>query len=207
MRLKSFRILILIFINLLLIINNLTAQDWVFRKEKDSIRVYTRTEESNPVKSYRGEMDLHTSMAKISTVLGSIESFDWWDANLRDIKVLEYEKEKLIRYYLIYELPWPVTDRDLCVEARISNDPVTGKRTVHAVPIENVIPEKPDLVRIKNYWQDWTMQPTTKPGIIHVTLEGSVDPGGYIPAWLVNMVITDTPLNIMRKVREKVEYK
>jgi hypothetical protein len=207
MHLRVFKIFFLILINLFLLNNSLTAQEWVFRKEKDSIKVYTRTEENNPVKSYRGEMDLHTSMAKISTVLGSIESFDWWDANIHDIKVLAYEKEKLIRYYLVYDLPWPVTDRDLCVEARISNDPITGKRTVHAVPLEGVIPEKPNMVRIKNYWQDWTMQPTGTPGIIHVTLEGSVDPGGYIPAWLVNMVITDTPLNIMRKVREKVEYK
>lgn len=202
----SFKIFFLIFINLLILRNNLTAQEWVFRKERDSIKVYTRTEEDNPVKSYRGEMDLYTSMAKISTVLGSIESFDWWDANIRDIKVLAYEKEKLIRYYLVYDLPWPVTDRDLCVEAKITFDPVTGKRIVHAIPLDGVIPEKPDMVRIKNYWQDWTMQPAA-PGMIHVTLEGSVDPGGYIPAWLVNMVITDTPLNIMRKVREKVEYK
>jgi hypothetical protein len=206
MHLKVFKIFFLIVINLFPLKNNLTAQDWVFRKERDSIKVYTRTEETNPVKSYRGEMNLHTTMAKISKVLGSIESFDWWDANIHDIKVLAYEPEKLIRYYLVYDLPWPVTDRDLCVEARITYDPVTGIRRVHAVPLDSVIPEKPDMVRIKNYWQDWTMQ-QVRPGIIHVTLEGSVDPGGYIPAWLINLVITDTPINIMRKVREKVEYK
>jgi hypothetical protein len=181
------------------------SQEWEFKKERDSIKIYTRNEENNPVKSYKGEVDLHTSMAKISTVLGSIESFDWWDKNIHDIKVLAYEKEKYIRYYLVYDLPWPVTDRDLCVEAVITNNPTTGKRVVRATPLEGVIPEKPDLVRIKYYWQEWTMQPAG-PGLVHVTLEGSVDPGGYIPPWLVNMVITDTPLNIIRKLREKVEY-
>jgi hypothetical protein len=206
MRLKSFNIFFLIFINLLLLINNIAAQDWVFRKEKDSIKVYTRTEESNPVKSYRGEMDLHTTMAKISRVLGSPESFDWWSANVRDIQVLEYKKEKLIKYYFIYELPWPVSNRDLCAQAIITFDSVEQKRVVRATPLEGVIPEKPDLVRIKNYWQQWTMQ-TAGPGIIHLTLEGSIDPGGYIPAWMVNMVITETPLSIMSKVKEKVDYK
>lgn len=203
---KSIKIFLFIFISLLFFKSHLVAQQWEFRKEKDSIKIYTRTEENNPVKSYRGEMDLHTTMAKISTILGSINSFDWWDENIHDIKVLAYEKEKLIRYYLVYDLPWPIADRDLCVEARITYDSLTHKRTVHAVPLEDVIPEKSGIVRIKNYWQDWTMQPT-KPGIIHVTLEGSVDPGGYIPAWLVNMVITDTPLNIMRKVRDAVAKK
>jgi hypothetical protein len=206
MHAKSLKIFFVIFINLIVLRNNLTAQEWVFRKEKDSIKVYTRTEETNPIKSYRGEMDLHTTMAKISRVLGSTESFDWWSENVRDIQVLEYKKEKLIKYYFIYELPWPVSNRDLCAQAIITFDSVAQKRVVRATPLEGVIPEKPDLVRIKNYWQQWTMQPAG-PGIIHLTLEGSVDPGGYIPAWMVNMVITETPLSIMRKVKEKVDYK
>jgi hypothetical protein len=203
MHIKSYQLFFFILINLFLLKGNVMSQEWEFIKERDGIKIYTRNQEDNPVKSYRGETDLHTTMEKLRTVLGSIESFDWWDKNIRDIKVLAYEKEKIIRYYLVYDLPWPVSDRDLCVEAKITNDTVTGKRVVRATPLVGVIPEKPDLVRIKNYWQEWTTEPAG-PGIFHVTLEGSVDPGGYIPAWLVNMVITDTPLNIMKKLRDKV---
>jgi hypothetical protein len=36
-----------------------------------------------------------------------------------------------------------------------------------------------------------------------VTLEGSVNPGGNIPAWLFNMVITETPLKMLHSLREK----
>jgi hypothetical protein len=42
-------------------------------------------------------------------------------------------------------------------------------------------------------------------GLVHVVLEGTVDPAGHIPTWIVNMVITDTPLNIMTKARNVVE--
>jgi hypothetical protein len=206
MRIKSIQIFLILFINLIIGSWNLSAQEWEFKKEHDSIKVYTRNEENNPVKSYRGELDLHTTMAKISKVLGNTESFDWWDKNIHDITVLAFVPEHDIKYYLVYDLPWPVSDRDLCAEAKITYDSLTGKRTVRAIPLEGVIPEKPDMVRIKNYWQEWSMQ-ATAPGIVHVTLEGSVDPGGNIPAWLVNMVITDTPLNIMRKLRDKVDYK
>ena len=41
-------------------------------------------------------------------------------------------------------------------------------------------------------------------GYIHVLLEGFVDPGGNIPPWLYNMVITETPLTVMRALRERV---
>jgi len=206
MKRKFFPILLFALIYNLVYTGNLSAQDWKFIKERDGIKVYTRNEENNPVKSYKGEMDHHTTMKNISELIGNIKSFDWWDENITDIKVLGFENEKYIRYYFIYDLPWPLSDRDLCVESLITNDPITGKRVVHATPLLGVVPEKPDLVRIKNYWQQWDIQPEDN-GILHITLEGSVDPGGSIPAWLINMIITDTPLNIMRKVREQVEVK
>jgi hypothetical protein len=201
---KSLLIFFTINIHIFLLTGNLIAQQWKFIKEHDGIKIYTRSEENNPVKSYRGEADVRTSMENIRHVIGSIESFDWWKEDLSEIKVLAYEKEKYIRYYLIYDLPWPISDRDLCVEARISNDSITGVRSVRATPLEGIVPEKPDLVRIKNYWQLWTMEPAGE-GIIHMTLEGSVDPAGNIPTWLVNMVITDTPLKVIRKVIEQVQ--
>ena len=188
----------------LLIGLDISAQAWDFIKERDGIKIYTRSEENSPLKSFKGEVYLKTDMDKISKVIGKIESFDWWDDNIRDIKVLDYVEEKHIRYYLVYDVQWPFSDRDLCVEALITNDPVTGKRVVRATPLLNVVPESPDNVRIVNYWQQWTMEPEEN-GMIHLTLEGAVDPAGNIPSWLINLVITDTPLNIMKQVREQVE--
>jgi hypothetical protein len=182
----------------------LSAQEWKFAKEKDGIRIYTRNEDSISVKSFKGIVDLKTTMEKMKHVVGRTESFEWWDESITEIKVLAYEEEKMIRYYLVYDTPWPLTDRDLCAEAIITNDPVTGTRKVRATALPGVVPEYKDKVRIKYYWQQWTMEPQGD-GIVHVTLEGSVDPGGAIPTWLVNMVITDTPLNIITKLRNIVE--
>ena len=203
MKLKFLPVIIItIFFNLIFT-SGLSGQEWKFIKERDGIRIYTRNEENNPVKSYRGEMDLKTDMTKVSKIIGSIESFDWWEEDISEIKVLDYAREKYIKYYLVYDVPWPLADRDLCVEALITNDTVTGRRMVRATPMPGVIPEKPEMVRITNYWQQWVMEPKEN-GIIHFTLEGSVDPAGSIPTWIINMVIADTPLNIMRKVQEQL---
>jgi len=185
---------------------NLSAQNWKFIKERDGIKIYTRSEESTALKSFKGEADLKTDMERISKVILKIESYDLWNDDINEIKMLGYEKDKYIKYYLVYDVPWPFNDRDLCVEAMITNDPVTGISVVLATPLSGVIPENPDMVRITNYWQQWTMEPAGN-GMIHLTLEGSVDPGGSIPTWLINLAITDTPLKIMRKVREQVEVK
>ena len=203
MKSKFLQVLFLSILYNLVFTGILSGQAWNFIKERDGIKIYTRNEEDNPVKSFRGEMDLVASMEQISKIIGSIESFDWWADDISEIKVLDYSREKYIKYYLVYDVPWPLEDRDLCVETLITNDTIKGTRLVKATPLVGVIPEKPDKVRIKNYWQSWTIEPAGA-GILHLTLEGSVDPGGSIPAWIINMVIADTPLSIMRQVKEQV---
>jgi len=182
------------------------GQPWNFIKEKDGIKIYTRKEANSSLKQFKGEVDLHAPLEKVYDLLGNVKNVDWWDKNLREIKVLLYEKDKHIQYYLIYDVPWPLTDRDLCVDAKITTDPVTGIRTIYSTPMPNLVPEKADLVRIKDYWQRWVIHPVGKE-IVHITLEGYVDPAGNVPDWLYNMVITETPLKIIRGIKERLETK
>jgi hypothetical protein len=180
------------------------AQLWTFVKEQEGIKLFTRKEDGRSLKSFKGVMEITASMTKVSNLLGNVKNHDWWDENLREINVLTYEKDKYFQYYLVYHVPWPFTDRDLCVEANVVTDPISGKRTITATPLSNVIPEKPGLIRIKKYWQKWTIQPMEN-GVIRLTLEGFVDPAGNIPSWLYNMVIVETPLKVMRKVKQFVK--
>jgi hypothetical protein len=199
-------VIFLVFIALITFAMDTQAQKWEFIKEKEGIKIYTRKEQGNNLKSFSGIMDVRCDFETVCNLIGNVKNVDWWDKNLREIRVLLYEKDKHIQYYLVYGAPWPVTDRDLCVDATISSDPVTGIRTIYSVPLLNTIPENPDYVRIKEYWQKWTMQ-DMKNGIIHLVLEGYVDPAGSVPDWIYNMVITDTPLKIMRGIKERVEKK
>jgi hypothetical protein len=180
------------------------AQSWNFIKEKDGIKIFTRKEGSNSLKSFRGVAEIYAPIEDVYNLIGNVKNLDWWDKNLREIKVLYYEKEKRAQYYLVYDSPWPVTDRDLCVDATITTDPVTGARTIRAVPLVNVVPENPAYVRIKEYKQSWVLTPTGK-GAVHAVLEGYVDPAGKVPDWIYNMVITDTPLKIIRGIKQRLE--
>ena len=187
----------------LLLIHGLQAQAWDFVKEKDGISIYTRKEINSSLKSFKGEATFHVEIDKVFHVLGDATNFDWWDKDISEIKVLFFEPGKNIKYYLVYDVPWPLSDRDLVVHSKIYTDPITGERTIDATPLLNVIPEKPGIVRIKNYWQKWRVQPMEN-GNVHVILEGFVDPGGSVPSWLYNMVITETPLKVIRSLRDRV---
>ncbi len=185
---------------------SLYGQSWDFVQNRNGIMFYTRDEPGTGFKSFKGVVDVRTTVERVSHYIGNIQNFDWWDEDITEIKVLLFEKEKLIRYYLVYDIPWPFSDRDLCVEAQIRTDPITGIRTVRAKPLPDVMPENADRVRIRNYWQTWTIQPLGD-GMVRLILEGYVDPGGIIPSWLYNMVITNAPLKQMEEIVKRVEMK
>jgi hypothetical protein len=187
---------------ILFLASGLMAQPWTFVKEKDGIKVYTRVESNHSWKSFKGEVTFQASLEKVYSLLGNDKNNDWWDKAISDIKVIGYKENKFIQYYMVYNLPWPFKNRDIVTETTISTDAISGVRKYVASPLPNKVPEKSNLVRLREYQQTWTVQPEDK-GYIHVTLEGSLNPGGNIPVWLFNMVITEAPLKMLYSLREK----
>jgi hypothetical protein len=185
---------------------SVAAQSWNFIKEKDGVKLYTCKDSGKSLKSYKGVTDIKAPAEKIFAMLEDVNHTDWWDKNLNQIKVMVYEKNKRAQYYLVYDLPWPVTDRDLCVDVKVTIDPVTGVRKITAGPLPGLIPEQEDKIRIKEYRQTWTVTPAGK-DLAHVVLEGFVDPAGSIPDWLSNMVIVDSPLKVIGGVKQRLEKK
>ncbi len=183
---------------------SLCAQPWTFVKERDGIRLYTCTHEGSAFKSFHGEMEISGDFEQVSALIGDPSNLDWWAGNVKNIQVLLFEKDKQIRYYFEYHVPWPFTNRDLATQTRISADSITGAKTIFSTPLKGVVPLKPGLVRVTDYWQKWTLEPAGN-GMIHITLEGFIDPAGDVPAWLYNIVVVDIPLKLLQAVRDRAQ--
>ena len=187
---------------LISVCTSLSAQSWTFIRERDGIRLYTSQNENSSFKSFHGETDFRGDIEKLSSLVGNPSNTDWWGDDVSDIQVLYYEKDKEIRYYFVFHVPWPFTDRDLVAEVQLSEDPLTGIKTVYSKPLPNLVPLKASLIRVTNYWEKWTLQPL-KNGMIHVSLEGFIDPAGDVPAWLYNMLVVDIPLRLLKEVSKR----
>lgn len=195
-----------ILISFVLMDEPVIAQPWQFVKEEPGIKIYTRKESGHSIKSYKGEAIIKAPAAKVVTMLEDIHHTDWWDKNVKMVKIIAYEKNRSAKYYIEYDLPWPVADRDLAVEVKVEHDVRNATTKIIAGPLNGVVPEKPDKVRIKAYSQSWTVT-EAGPGTCHVVLEGYADPAGSVPDWLINYLIVDSPLKLMREVRSRMEIK
>ncbi|MEI6885921.1 MAG: hypothetical protein WCO02_15620 [Bacteroidota bacterium] len=181
-----------------------SAQSWDFIKDKNGIKIYTRSSDSSSFKTFKGETVFHASMQELGKYIGNVKNFNWWDKNIRDLRVLESGSDRHVKYYFLYNVSWPLQDRDFCVEVFISTDTVSGIKTVYAKPLPDVVPQREGVVRIKHYWQKWTLKPVSE-NMVEGVLEGFVDPGGSVPAWLYNLVIVETPLSVMGGIKQRVE--
>jgi len=195
-----------VFIFSLMISSAIEAQSWNFIKEKEGIKLYTSMETGESLKSYKGVAEINAPAEMVFAKIEDINNTDWWDKNLTGIRVMLYEKNKRAQYYLVYDLPWPVTDRDLCVDVTVTIDPVSGVRKLTASPLPGLVPEREDMIRIKDYRQTWTVTPDGRDKS-HVELEGHVDPAGSIPDWIVNMIIVDSPIKAISELKLRLEKK
>jgi hypothetical protein len=182
----------------------ITAQPWELVKEQDGIKIYTRNEAGKSLKSYKGTAMIKAPAARVFAMIEDVHHTEWWDPKISEIKVLAYEKNKSARYYLVFDSPWPVDNRDLCVDVTVKSDPAKNSYTVKSVPLTGVIPEKEGKVRIKNYAQTWTIT-SAGPNESNVVVEGFVDPGGSIPSWITNMLVTEGPIGSIQGIIRQEE--
>lgn len=180
------------------------AQSWKFIKEKDDIKLYTREESGSHLKGFRGVTEINAPAEKIFALLNDMNNTEWWDENLTLLKVLHYEQNRSARYYMKYNLPWPLIDRDLCVDIVATSDLASGESRISVVSVNGVIPETQDMIRIKDYRETWIVK-SAGGGKAHVVLEGFVDPAGKIPDWATNAIIVDSPYKTIRGVRERMK--
>ena len=205
MKNNKLAVLLILFIPLMLLPCMLFSQTWKFVKEKDGVKLFTRDEKGMNLKFFKGVAEINQSTEKIYALLEDVNHNEWWDANLKQIKVLQYEKNKRSQLYMVYTMPWPFKSRDLSVNMTFTINQTTGEYKVTSVPLSGVSPENKDLVRIKDYRQVWTLKPENNK--TYLELEFYVDPVENIPNWLLNMILIDTPISSIKALRKLIERK
>lgn len=177
-----------------------TTNTWQLKKFEEGISIYTRDTENSKFKELKAVFQIKTSLSSIIALLNDVESYPQWVYRCETSKVLLKTSDKyLIRYQTIVA-PWPVDNRDVIVEVSFSQDAKTKivYQKVNALP--DYAPKADGHVRIPEFRATWTLVPL-KNGIVEIQYELLVNPGGALPAWLVNMAVIDGPFETSQKMK------
>lgn len=92
------------------------------------------------------------------------------------------------------------------VQLAFAKDTVNKKLRIAVRSMPGILPEKPNLVRVP-YSLGLYDVTTLHDNRIKIDYTLRVNPGGTLPAWLVNYTATIGPYNTFKKLKELVERK
>lgn len=165
---------------------------WALKKEECGIKVYLRSNEYSSFKELKSVVTLKTSLSSIVALLNDWESYPEWVYRCGKSSTIKRISDNEVIHYQTVVAPWPVDSRDFVVHVKLTQDPITKTITIVSTSQPDYIPKTENFVRIRDFRAFWTLIPKLD-GTVEVTYQLMVDPGGYVPAWLVNLAVVEGP--------------
>lgn len=122
---------------------------WKLEREEQGIALYTGTVGDSPFVAVKAVAQIDAPIEKVAQLLGDGNSCSPWRAMCKSSRVLKKVSDSENLIYLVLDLPWPATDRDLVVRSVANVD--RQAKTLH-VTLESASAEHPiqDYVRAES---------------------------------------------------------
>lgn len=179
------------------------AVAWEKVASKDGVTIHTRSVKGQDFKEFKGTVEIRTSLRSLVALITDIPAGPDWIATCLKGMVLKHVSPTEMYAYTLSDAPWPVADRDAVVHNVITQDRKTGVVTIEFEGVPGFIPEKKGVVRVKLIKGFWQLTPLGN-GVVRVDYQVLSNPGGGLPAWLVNATATSQPLNTLRAMKKVV---
>jgi hypothetical protein len=198
----------LIFISVSLIALGFTSfinqdKEWVLKKEGNGVSVYSRGVDSSAVRELRAVTQIKSSLSGIVALLLDRESYPQWVYKCAKSKTLkEITNTESICYQNVVA-PWPIDNRDIVLNVKVKQDNITGIVYLNSVSNPDFIPNIDSHVRVTVFKASWKLTPL-KNGVVNCEYQLLFDPGGNVPAWMVNIAAVDGPFETTSNMRQMV---
>jgi hypothetical protein len=181
------------------------AADWELAVDRHEVRVWTRVVPGYPIRELRAETTVKSTLNGLVALLMDTDNAARWIYRIDKIDLLKRDDASgsfLIR--VMTDFPWPLTDRDAVVQGRITQDAGTGAISVSSRSVTlNAYPATDDFVRMPDMEGTWTFLPLGQ-GQVKVVMTMRADPGGNIPAAVINLIVHETPYRTLRGLRDVI---
>lgn len=178
--------------------------DWKLKAEKDGIKVYTKLPPGSKLKAIKIECTVQATLSQLVFAIMDINSCKEWVYNTKTCTLVKQVSPAELYYYSEINVPWPVSNRDFVAHLTVSQNTMSKAVTVDAENVPGMVAQKENTVRIMQSVGKWVITPVGT-NLVKIDYTLFADPGGSIPAWLLNLFITRGPLESFKKLKEQVK--
>jgi len=178
-------------------------ENWELKAEKEGISIFTRTFPDSRFKGVKVECELEASLSQLVAVILDVNTGAEWVYSTKSSVLLKQVSPSELYYYSEVNIPWPVSNRDFIAMLKVVQDPHTRIVTVYGPTFPDYLPVKKDIVRVARAEGKWILTPVAKNHLkVEYTLR--MDPGGSIPAWLINLFATKGPYESFKGLKRQI---
>ncbi len=174
-------------------------RDWRLVTDRDGVLVYMSHNDDSSIKTFRGEAVV--PMSDFRAIGNQVEDYEFvasWMHMISSISELGRTSGVDRTIWVTTRLPWPVSNRDAALDLHITQEPESGSVLIAYEANDSLMEPQSGYVRMPALKGMLRFTPM-EPGQVHVTFEVVLDPGGYIPAWIANLILRDIPYFSLRR--------
>lgn len=181
---------------------------WEKYDDRDGITLWRRRAPGSHLVTFRGRGSVGASIDRVTAVLRGSERDPEWMADCVDAATVRFLSVTDAVIYHRTGSPVPfISDRDTVLKVATKVD--AGRRTILMTFTQTRDPLRPPvkgvvrMPRLVGHWRLVAKGPFTT----EVEYQVQADPGGFIPAWLVNLVTRKLPFRTLQGLRQQVTAK
>ena len=203
------RVLIIVLFLFAFCFSNLLSAEqspWQLRENQQGIPVYSRKVIGSPILEYKANVTVDAPMPKVIALFEDEKQIPRWYFQCVHSELVEKDGPKEEIIYLILHLPWPVAARDFVFRRTKSEDTANGIISYSLTALPDRLPHVKGMIRVQSIKSLWTFKSLPE-GQTEVDFQQHTDPGGSIPASLINRISVDTPYYSLRNFRKLITGK
>jgi len=178
-------------------------ENWAFVGEEEGIKTYRAKIENSNLYAFQGMGIVNASAPSIMTVLRNVEQSSKWSPMLDEKITLEEESDLLAYTYQHHNLPWPVNNRYLILKNKLWLSK-KNKALIVIMHSANHDYKKAEGIRMHMGFGLVLLRPVDS-NRSYMEVKIHLDPKGYIPDWLVNIIQKQWPRDFLKAVEKEAQ--
>jgi hypothetical protein len=178
--------------------------DWSMVKNNEWIQVFESNMDQSNFKKVKVECTIDGTFDKLVEVLNNVENHKTWIYKTKHSYIIKRISESEYYYYTETALPWPLQNRDAVVHIKFFRDSQNRFLKIAAVGVPDYLPTVNGKVRVPRSANSWVVT-SPEPNKLKIAYVFEADPGGSLPAWLVNALVDKGPFESFRKLAAQLK--
>ena len=177
---------------------------WTLKRNQEGVSVYTRKISGSAILEFKGNVVVDAPLTRVITLFEDGKKGPLWFYHGSRATVIE-EPDALTKvYYFIAKLPWPISARDTVFERIKSIDRGSGEIKYTLISLPDRLPRKKGVVRVIHLKSSWRFIPLPD-GRTEIYFRQHSSPEGFIPPFIVNLLVVDVPFYSLKNFRSLLE--